>query len=56
MLCKLRIDAAMRMLQETESAIAAVGHACGYSDQSAFTRQFRKLTGLTPGQYRAMRT
>lgn len=54
MLIKLRIDAAMRMLREPGS-IAAIGLACGYSDQSAFTRQFRKLTGLTPGQYRALR-
>lgn len=54
MLTKLRIDAAMRLLREPGS-IAAVGQACGYSDQSAFTRQFRKSTGLTPGQYRALR-
>ncbi len=54
MLTKLRIDAAMRLLHEPGS-IAAVGQACGYSDQSAFTRQFRRLTGLTPGQYRALR-
>lgn len=53
MLTKLRIDAAMRLL-EGKSPIAVVGQACGYSDQSAFTRQFRKLTGLTPGQYRAL--
>lgn len=54
MLTKLRIDAAMRLLKEPGS-IATVGQACGYSDQSAFTRQFHKLTGLTPGQYRALR-
>jgi AraC-like DNA-binding protein len=54
MLTKLRIDAAMRLLRE-QGSIAAVGQACGYSDQSAFTRQFRKLTGLTPGQYRVLR-
>ncbi len=54
MLTKLRIDAAMRLLGGTQ-AISAVGQACGYGDQSAFSRQFRKLTGLTPGQYRALR-
>lgn len=54
MLTKLRIDAAMQMLREP-GTIAAIGLACGYSDQSAFTRQFRKLAGLTPGQYRALR-
>lgn len=54
MLTKLRIDAAMRLLGGTQP-ISAVGQACGYGDQSAFSRQFRKLTGLTPGQYRALR-
>lgn len=55
MLTKLRIDAAMRMLGEPGS-IAAIAFACGYGDQSAFTRQFRTLTGLTPGQYRTLRS
>jgi PAS domain S-box-containing protein len=54
MLTKLRIDAAMRLLREPGS-IAAIGQACGYADQSAFSRQFRRLTGLAPGQYRALR-
>jgi AraC-like DNA-binding protein len=27
---------------------------CGYGDQSAFTRRFRKVSGLTPGQYRRL--
>lgn len=54
MLTKLRIDAAMRLLTGTAS-IAAIGQACGYSDQSAFTRQFRRMTGITPGQYRGLR-
>lgn len=54
MLTKLRIDAAMQMLRGT-GTIASIGLACGYGDQSAFARKFRKLSGLTPGQYRALR-
>lgn len=54
MLTRLRIDAAMRMLHESGS-IASIALACGYGDQSAFTRQFRNLTGLTPGQFRELR-
>ena len=53
MLAKVRIEAAMRGLRSTEG-IAAVGAACGYSDQSAFARQFKALTGLTPRQYRTL--
>ncbi|HEY9509614.1 MAG TPA: AraC family transcriptional regulator, partial [Verrucomicrobiae bacterium] len=25
---------------------------CGYSDQSAFTRQFRQTVGMSPSEYR----
>jgi AraC-like DNA-binding protein len=53
MLTKLRMDRAMQLLREPVS-VAAIAQACGYGDQSAFTRQFRKLTGVTPLQYRAL--
>lgn len=52
-LSKLRIEAAMRMLRGDQS-IAGVGLACGFTDQSAFTRQFKATTGMTPRAYRAM--
>jgi AraC-like DNA-binding protein len=52
-LAKLRIEAAMRMLRGDQS-IAQVGLACGFTDQSAFTRQFKATTGMTPRDYRAM--
>ena len=51
---KVRIDAARRMLRESESPIARIALACGYCDQSAFTRQFKAVAGLTPAQYRAV--
>ncbi len=49
---KVRVDAARRMLRESAAPIARVALACGYCDQSAFTRQFKAVTGLTPAQYR----
>ena len=49
---KTRMEAAVQRLRETEDAIAAIALDCGYSDQSAFTRQFRQTTGLTPTEYR----
>jgi AraC-like DNA-binding protein len=51
---KTRMDAAVRQLRETQAAIATVALDCGYSDQSAFTRQFRQTTGLTPSEYRSV--
>ena len=49
---KTRMEAAVQRLRETDDAIATVALDCGYSDQSAFTRQFRQATGVSPTQYR----
>ena len=49
---KTRMEAAIRQLRETTDPIASVAFDCGYSDQSAFTRQFRQTVGLSPSAYR----
>lgn len=49
---KRRIEAAIQKLEHSEDSLSAVAAACGFTDQSAMTRQFRSTTGLTPGQYR----
>jgi PAS domain S-box-containing protein len=49
---KVRMDAAVRRLREGDEAIARIALDCGYSDQSAFTRQFRQTVGLSPAQFR----
>jgi AraC-like DNA-binding protein len=50
---KTRIDAASEMLRLGDLSIAEISYACGYYDQSAFSRVFRRTVGLTPRQYRA---
>ncbi len=51
-LIKTRVDVASRLLKTTALPIGDVAQQSGYCDQSAFTRQFRSTTGLTPRQYR----
>ncbi len=51
---KIRIDHATRLLAGTRLAIAEIAQQAGFSDQSAFSRQFRHITGFTPRQYRQM--
>ena len=53
MLLKLRIDAAAEQLRDADRPVAQIALACGYSDQSAFARQFRRTIGLTPAEYRS---
>ncbi len=38
---------------EEEASIAEIAYQCGYADHSAFSRQFKALTGMSPVQYRA---
>jgi AraC-like DNA-binding protein len=52
LIIKSRVDAASEMLRSSSRSVAEVAHACGYCDQSAFTRVFRRTVGLTPRQYR----
>ncbi|OAN99113.1 hypothetical protein A8B75_19410 [Sphingomonadales bacterium EhC05] len=49
---KQRLDRACQLLSETRDPIANIALDSGYADQSAFTRQFRLATGLTPSKYR----
>ncbi len=51
-LLKTRITEAQRMLAETDASIASIALDVGYSDQSAFTKQFRRATGMPPSAYR----
>ena len=50
-LTRLRIQMAMHLLHGPDS-VATIGQACGFSDQSAFTRKFKAETGMAPRQYR----
>jgi|HubBroStandDraft_4_1064222.scaffolds.fasta_scaffold214269_1 AraC family transcriptional regulator len=49
---KLRIDFASRELSSTEMPLAEIAMAAGFSDQSHFSKSFKRFTGMTPSQYR----
>lgn len=50
---KVRMEAALQRLRASDASIACIASECGYSDQSAFTRQFRQTIGYSPSEYRA---
>ena len=54
LLARARLDAALERLAGGDASIADIAHGCGYADHSAFTRQFRRSTGLSPRDYRAL--
>ncbi len=53
MIVKARIGAASRLLAGSK-AISFIAQECGYSDHSAFSRQFKATVGVTPADYRAI--
>lgn len=50
----LRVEEAKRQLEAGSIAIDEISAAVGYEDSSFFRRLFKRLTGLTPSQYRRM--
>lgn len=53
-LTRLRIDRAGARLRQSDDPISLIALESGYGDQTAFTRQFRKRVGLSPGAYRKL--
>ena len=51
-LIQLRVNSGAAMLRRTELSVTEIAFQVGFSDSNYFSRQFRKLLGTTPGQYR----
>ncbi|MGF6100038.1 GlxA family transcriptional regulator [Enterobacter sp. A4] len=51
-LTRMRIEKAMRLLEQPGNVIGQIAEACGYADDTAFRRAFTGVTGMSPGQYR----
>jgi len=49
---RLRVEKASSMLRETELPINGISAACGFEDQSWFSKIFKHYTGYSPCQYR----
>jgi AraC-like DNA-binding protein len=53
-LVRIRVDAAAKLLTETERTVSEIALECGFHDHSHFSRSFRKLMQVTPTGYRAV--
>jgi len=51
-LIRVRINAACRLLTETDRSITEIAGEVGFYDQSHFSRTFTRLMGLSPLKYR----
>jgi AraC family transcriptional regulator len=51
-LLRQRVERAKELLREGDVALSEIAIACGFADQSHFTRVFRSLAGASPGSWR----
>lgn len=51
-----RVEWAAERLIGSQDSLATIALKAGYTDQSHFTRAFKRQTGLTPGRYRTLRS
>ena len=51
-LTKVRMEAALSMLQNPVNKLHDICYAIGYSEPSYFSKMFKKYTGLSPSEYR----
>ena len=51
----VRIQHAQHLLERTERSCTEIAYDVGFGDQSYFTKQFRRRTGITPAKYRRAR-
>ncbi|MEA3175147.1 MAG: hypothetical protein QOF42_2558, partial [Gammaproteobacteria bacterium] len=47
-----RYDRAKQMLRDPAVSILSIAWALGYADASAFSRAFRRWSGMTPDEWR----
>jgi len=47
-----RVDLACELLRDPSLPLAEIASACGFCDQSYFTRVFQEIKQVTPGQYK----
>lgn len=50
----VRIEAAKQMLEREATSVQAVALAVGYEDVSFFRTLFKRITGMTPAEYRTL--
>jgi len=48
----IRFENASKLLRGTDSKIIEIAFSSGYTDPAHFTRAFRRMTGVTPRQFR----
>ncbi len=52
LIMRFRVEEALRLLETTDRPLSEIAPRCGYYDQSALTRHFRRVVGFGPAGWR----
>lgn len=52
-LCKTRVSRAMEYLKSSDTSILKIASLCGFNNSSNFNRVFKKISGVSPSEYRS---
>jgi AraC family transcriptional regulator len=51
---EVRIDYARKQMLATNEPLVEIALAAGFADQTHFTRSFKRITGMTPTEFRRL--
>ena len=51
-LTNFKIHRACELLRTTQYSLQNIAHSCGYKDAVVFSKAFKQVKGIAPGQYR----
>lgn len=51
-ICQARVDRAKQLMDQTDKSLDVISRQCGFARQSRLSEVFKRITGMTPGQYR----
>lgn len=51
-LCRIRVEESKRLLLSSDYSLTHIAVAMGFTDQSHYCKSFKRIVGITPGQYR----
>lgn len=49
---KVKVEGSKKYLTDLKISLSDIAHTIGYTDQSYYTKVFKKIEGISPGQYR----
>jgi len=49
---KVRVEESKKYLADLKTPLSDIAHSVGFTDQSYYTKVFKKIEGISPGQYR----